>query len=231
MKRIIGLVLVAFLVLSFVPSIKTFANEESTDTTTTENTNSEDVTKNEYELADKNATDYMAKLEERIAARKSAQTAKLTTAKQNRIKTRCKAGQDLVNKVSETASETKTNRYAIYDKVIGHATKLSDRLKENDQDTIKLDESITELTALVDQFKKDLLDLRQTGQDIVAMDCAADPSGFAASLESLRTARNALVTNSEAIRAYVKDSLKPVLQDIRTSIGEAKKEETKDGSQ
>ena len=101
-----------------------------------------------------------------------------------------------------------------------NATKLSDRLKESGQDTTELDSSIAELNTLIDKFKTDLKDMRQAAQDLSDMDCKTDPSGFYTSLEELRASRELVAQDSAAIRDYIKNTLKPLLQEIRTNIGQ-----------
>jgi hypothetical protein len=54
-------------------------------------------------------------------------------------------------------------------------------------------------------------------------DCTADPTGFKASLESARTAREQLAKSAADIRAYIQQTIKPTLVEIRAQV--AKKTE------
>ena len=179
-----------------------------------------------FEIDDSTKAEFKANLETRLKQRKEAVTENLTFIKQKRIQKGCVASQALINKVSEKASATKTSRDQIYDNMTKNAEKLRDRLKENGQDTTTLDKNLEELHALIDSFKTDLKEMRQVAQDLSAMDCGADPAGFISSLQVLREARDKVVTDSQVIKNYVKDNLKPTLQEIRNSIGQAKQEGT-----
>ncbi len=177
-----------------------------------------------FEIDDTTKAEYKANLETRLKRRKDAAAENLTFIKQKRIQKGCVAGQALINKVSEKASATKTSRDEIYDNMVKSAEKLRDRLKENGQNTAALDKNLEELRVLIDSFKTDLKDMRQAAQDITAMDCRADPASFASSLQALRESRDKVVTDSRAIKNYIKDNLKPTLQEIRNGIGQAKQE-------
>lgn len=179
-----------------------------------------------FEIDDSTKAEFKANLETRLKKRKEAVTENLTFIKQKRIQKGCVASQALISKVSEKASATKTSRDEIYDNMTKNAEKLRDRLKENGQDTAALDKNLEELHTLIDSFKTDLKEMRQVAQDLSAMDCGADPAGFISSLQALRESRNKVVTDSQAIKNYIKDNLKPTLQEIRSSIGQAKQEGT-----
>lgn len=227
-----GLMFTMLLASVMLPFASVTATEDTTmqmsDTTQTSQTDTK------YDIQeDVKATDFQKKLEERLAVRKEALKIKLTKAQETRVKARCKASQSLINKVAAKAKETKTTRDEIYSKIITRASELSVKLKADDKDTTKLDQNITELQALVDTFKTDLQNLRQTATDVSALDCTSDPVSFKASLDTLRTAREKLSTDSQAIRTYVKDNLKPTLVTIHSSIGGGdtmKAEDSTDGT-
>lgn len=217
MKKILmGFTTLALLSLTFGGVVNA---QQTNDTTTTSNEQTQTV-EDKYKVQDKSAEDFKKNLEERIKARKEELKTNLNTAKQAKIKTKCQSSQSLINKVSEKASAAKTSRDEIYNNVTKNATKLSDRLKENGQDTTELDSSIAELNTLIENFKTDLKDMRQAAQDLSDMDCKTDPSGFYTSLEELRASRELVAQDSAAIRDYIKNTLKPLLQEIRTNIGQ-----------
>ena len=65
------------------------------------------------------------------------------------------------------------------------------------------------------------------------MDCESDPSGFSTLLNDIRASRETVAQDSAAIRNYIKDTLKPTLQEIRNTIGQVNQEvqEVQDGAQ
>lgn len=229
-RTIINIATITFMLISFsfLPIIVS-AETVSPDTSTS----SEDPSKNKYEIEDKAKAEYKANLEARIEAKKQAQQNRAGVAKDNIVKAKCKSGQGLINKVSEKASSAKTSRDDIYNNMTKNAVKLSDRLKQSGQDTTKLDANIAELNVLIDKFKMDLKDMRQLALDITEMDCESDPAGFSALLDELRTNREIVAQDSAAIRNYIKETLKPTLQEIRNTIGQLNQEnqEVQNGAQ
>lgn len=219
-KTLMGISLFAILTFSFSPIAIAQQTEDST-ASSEQQTQSED---SKYKVEDKNAAEFKKNLEERINARKTELKTNLNTAKQAKIKTKCQASQSLINKLSEKASAAKSSRDEIYNNMTKNATKLSDRLKESGQDTTKLDANIAELNTLIDKFKLDLKDMRQAAQDLTDMDCKTDPSGFYTSLEGLRAKRELVAQDSAAIKDYIKNTLKPTLQEIKNSIGQTNQE-------
>lgn len=58
--------------------------------------------------------------------------------------------------------------------------------------------------------------------DLSEMDCAADPTGFKATLEALRTKRVEIVSMQGVLKSSINESVKPILQNIRPTLQEEK---------
>lgn len=170
-------------------------------------------------LEDTQASDYKTKLQERLAKRKQELKTKLTKVQEERVKARCKAAQGIVSKVSANAKQAHTTRSEVYSNIIEKLTNLSTKLKDAGKDTTELDKQIAELQTMVDTFNNDMTTLRQAAADLSNMDCSSDPSSFKASLESTRTAREAVATDSKAIRTYITGTIKTTLTALKDSIG------------
>ena len=54
------------------------------------------------------------------------------------------------------------------------------------------------------------------------MDCVTDPTGFKASLETARTARQKVATDATDIRTYVTGTIKPTLAKLRQQLETSK---------
>ncbi len=52
------------------------------------------------------------------------------------------------------------------------------------------------------------------------MDCAADPAAFQASLEAARIERAETAESAKAIRAFLSDTIKPTLKELRQQFAE-----------
>ncbi len=196
------------LCLMFVVSllgVNTVAAHEGADDTTTETTTTES------EATPKKT------LEERLAARKEAMKTKLTNAQQTRLKARCKASQGLINSLHVRVKGLEKNRTSLYDKVIDKLNALVTKIGDK-ADTTELKAEIEVLQQKVDHFEADIAAYKQAISDLGEMDCAADPAAFKSSLDEAKTLHANLLQTSKDIRAYINDTIKPTLQNIRASL-------------
>ncbi len=221
MKIRVRLLLAVILAVPLVPIASITAMDDTPTTTGSEpTTNSSTAPEEPTVEEDTTKTDYQTKLKERLAARKAALKTRLTKAEDARVKLRCKASQESIKVISTKAKEVKVTREDVYSKIDTKLTALSAALKKHSVDTTELDAEIIELEAKIATFKTDMASLRQAASDVSNMDCTADPSGFKASLDTLRTARETLSKDSIAIRSYIKDTIKPTLETLKKSVSD-----------
>jgi hypothetical protein len=221
MKKRVQLLVAIVFVVACLPLASVLAIDEDTavsNTGTSEQPATDEQSVKPVIQDDPTAPDYKTKLQERLAKRKELAKTRLTKAQETRLKARCKAAQGLIQSISANAKQANTSRTEVYTKIVDRMTKLSDALEKQGADTTDLDVKITELEKLVSAFETSMADLRQSAVDLSSMDCTTDPSGFKASLEALRAARETVAKDSANIRNYVKDSLKPALETIKTSL-------------
>lgn len=200
LKLLLCLMFVALLL-----GVNTVAAHEGADDTTTETTTTE------TEATPKKT------LEERLTARKEAMKTKLTTVQQTRLKARCKASQGLINSLHTRVKGLEKNRTSLYDKVVDKLNALVTKIGDK-ADTTELKAEIEILQQKIDHFKTDIATYRQTISDLGEMDCAADPAAFKSSLDEAKTLHAGLLQTSKDIRAYINDTIKPTLQNIRASL-------------
>ncbi len=170
-----------------------------------------------------------AALLKRLEERKTALKTRLTATEQQRLKSKCKASQGNLSSLKGRIKGIDTSRANVYRELVERLTKLSGKLKENGVDTAQLDSQIDELKTKIETFKTDLAAYKQAVSDLADMDCVQDPTAFKASLETARTAREKVNADAAAIKAYVKDTIKPTLQQLRSTL--EKNESTSGGDQ
>lgn len=154
----------------------------------------------------------------RLQERKAAATTKLTTVQEKRLQTRCKGGQTHITGLSTKATTAEANRSKVHDALINRLTSLQAKLDAKNADTTKLKANIAELQAKIAVFKTDLAAYQLIISDTAAMDCAADPAAFKASLDQARVALKKVHDDAAAIRSYTKDTVKVTLKEIRASL-------------
>ncbi len=211
MKRILALGISAVLMMPVFSMATVLAEDASTNVTTTPTTT---TAKTETETS----ADDTASIQARVEKRKAELKVKLAAAEKLKIQTKCKAAQGLVSSVKGRVQGIETSRTEVYTNIVNRLTDLSEKLKNKGADTTALDSDITALQAKITTFNTDLATYKQSVSDLAAMDCKTDPDGFKASLLAARTSLDAVNKDSQAVKAYVNDTIKPLLKTIRAAL-------------
>lgn len=160
------------------------------------------------------------KLLERVQQRKAEAKLKLTNTQQKRLQARCAASQGKVQSLVGRQKGVETSHAKVHANLVDRLTKLETKLAEQKVDTAALKTQIAELQAKIATFKTDFAAYQALATDVVNMDCVADPTAFKVSLEATRTALKKVHDDSVAIKAYVNETIKPTLQQIRAQLAD-----------
>ena len=163
------------------------------------------------------ATQTTTTLQDRLQKRKDALATKLTTAQTTMLKARCQAAQTKLTAVRDQAQTGVANRITVYRNIVTNLTTLMTKL-DGVTDTSALKTAVDGLSAKIDDFDNSVATYKETLADILAMDCASDPTAFRASLDTAKSQQAQLVTDANAIRTYIQETVKPALQTIRTTL-------------
>lgn len=155
---------------------------------------------------------------ERLDKYKQAYAAKLSVAQEARLKARCKQAQTKGKSLGELVTKNNTARTTNYKKVTTSLENITAKLKDAGVDTAKLEEQRTQLQKLIDTYNTDLEQYQTTITDMSEVDCTVDPAGFKSALEAARAARAVVAKDAQAIRSYIKDTIKVTLADIKTDL-------------
>jgi hypothetical protein len=167
-----------------------------------------------------------AELKARLEQRKTALKTRLTFAKQARIRNLCKASQGGISNIRGRIKGLETSRTQVYENLLDRLTKLSEKLQTHDVDTTEFDAQITELTTMIETFNTNLASYEQAVSDLADMDCAADPTAFQASLEAARTERAETAESAKTIRAFLSETVKPTLSELRQQFAQGASSES-----
>jgi hypothetical protein len=211
-----------------VSNVPTGTQTAQTTTTSTNDDSQQAEQENEQEI-EKTAAD-KASLQSRLDKRKAELKIKLTALEQARLKTKCKASQGNISSLRGRIKGIETSRDNVYTQLVKRLNDLSGKLKDKGLDTTQLNTEITELQTKIDTFNTDLDAYKQAVTDLAAMDCAADPTAFKASLEAARTLQTKVKDDVVAIRTYVNDTIKTTLKDIRAQLEKQDTETESEGS-
>lgn len=231
MKRSFAVAATTVLALPILLTVVVYADEtgtphkESALTTTSPSAPKTSTTSNKTIATTDTAlppADAAKALAERIAKHKLAAKTKLTNAEKLKIQANCKASQGRVSSVKNKVHGLETSRTQVYKNTLDHLTKLTEKLKNSGQNTTELDASIIVLQGKIETFKTDIAAYKQTVSDLAEMDCKTDPDGFKAALEASRLAVQKTNQDAQAVRAYIKDTIKPILITLRTDLDSKK---------
>lgn len=155
---------------------------------------------------------------QRIAAYKAAVGRKVEESEQTKIRLRCSAAQANAKTLSTRLSTVQKNRNAAYDSILKSLNDLTAKLNNQAFETTALQENITALQAKVDSYKTNMNNYSTAVSDLATMDCVNDPLGFIAALQAARKAHEAVLPEITDIRAYIVNTIKPTLQQVRVQI-------------
>jgi len=163
----------------------------------------------------------------RLTDRKTSLKTKLTTAEQTRVKSKCVPSQTgSLKLLSGRIKGIETSRKETHKNLLSRLDKLIEKLKVKNVDTTALEAEIVVLKTKIATFDADLALYKQAITDLKSMDCVADPVSFKASLETSRTLKQTVAKDSETIKSYVTETIKPTLKIIQASLETAEKVET-----
>jgi hypothetical protein len=157
-------------------------------------------------------------MEERLQSYKEKQQQTLAEAQSKRIVARCKSAQVKVASLRTRVTTVVETRKAVYEKIDARLTELLVKLQkagivttgyETAQKDIKVD--LASLSESMETYGTVL-------DDLVAMDCAADPEAFKAALESARETQKELREKSQEFRLFATTQLKTIMQEVRAQL-------------
>jgi hypothetical protein len=154
---------------------------------------------------------------QRVVTYKAA-AGQVSTAEQNRIKLRCGVAQANAKTLATRLATVQKNRGAAYDSIVKALNDLVAKLENQAFETTALKDNITALQSKVDSYKTNMNNYYTAVNDMATVDCAADPLAFIGALQAARQAHDALQPQIADIRAFITNTVKPSLVQVRTQI-------------
>lgn len=142
----------------------------------------------------------------------------LDVDQEERIKLRCLAIQENIKNLATRVGEAQDRRKTAYDTIMGDVKILTDGLKNQAFDTTNLEQNTKELSDKLEAYQTNLETYRQALEDLTVIDCSKDPATFMAALQAARRAHTNLTGQVADIRAYILNTLKPTLQQVREEL-------------
>lgn len=160
----------------------------------------------------------MKNREARLEKEKIELKVKPETKEVESIKSKCKPAQLKIKDVGDKTELNVKERSKAYTEVVTKLTETVAKLKVKGVVTTTLEQEIALLNTKIALFNTDLATYKTALSDLKLHDCVTDPTGFKAVLESARTANTKLIADAADIKAYIKNTIKPTLLQIRTAL-------------
>lgn len=156
--------------------------------------------------------------EQRLQQRKKEQNVQLDSKEILRVTGRCINAQNTIRGVQDKLSPVIKNRAAVYKRIDAKLWIVIGQLKLADKDTFKLEQQRAEFTKQVAIFDNLVLQYKQTLDDLVVMNCKADPTGFIAQVRTAREYHTLIRQQSKDINAYIVDTVKAKLLEFAQEL-------------
>lgn len=142
----------------------------------------------------------------------------LNEGQEQRIKLRCLAVQANIKTLADRIAEVQTKRKTAYDSIIADVKTLTDGLKNQAFDASNLEQNTKELEDKLSAYQKNISSYKQALEDLTVIDCSQDPATFKAALQAARRTHANLIGQVADIRAYILNTLKPTMQQVREEL-------------
>lgn len=156
--------------------------------------------------------------DQRLDQRKKEQQVQLSKQDQQRLTQQCVAAQTKIRQLQPKTTAVVNMRTNVYRNISGRQWVAVGELKLANEDTFNFEKQLTEYTNKVSAFRSTATTYQQTLDDLTLINCQADVVGFEALLQTARYYYAQLQSQSQDIRNYVINTIKPTLTDFASRL-------------
>lgn len=150
-------------------------------------------------------------LDQRVAQRKKERQIKLDDINKTRLQAQCVYAQGALRTLTDSYSKASDNRDKVYRGIDAKLWIIIGSLKLINKDTFKLEQQRQDYLKRVLAFENQSTQFQQTINDMLAMNCKADPNGFKALLETARLYNAQIRSSFISIRSYLIDQVQQTI--------------------
>ena len=157
-------------------------------------------------------------LEQRLRQRKTERAVRLDDQTRRRLETRCVDVQGKLRAMQNGIQALEDKRTNTYRSIDGKLWVTIGRLKIAGKDTFKLEKARSQYNDKTTKFLQTFRYYKQSVDDVIVMNCAADVVGFQAMLDTVRLYHGQLIAASSEINATVVDSIRPTITEYADQL-------------
>lgn len=161
-------------------------------------------------------------IEQRIAQRKAAAKPQQTAARAAQITSKCSLAQSAVGQLRTKDTKARVARNQAYTTLATRLNNIVINLGNQGFNASDLFAKQKQFNDAINKYLVTAMDYKTAVDDLVNMDCKADPAGFDATLSLVRSHRAQLATDGAAIKSQLKpliDSLNAVRSSLNSNKG------------
>jgi hypothetical protein len=134
------------------------------------------------------------------------------------LQARCVIAQATLKNLQPHVASVQKTRGDAYKNISDLLSSLHDKLDNQAFNTTTLMSVMDVYNGKVTEYTTNLNAYKQALDDSVNVDCVKDPYGFKAALDTARMYHDRLVPNITDIRSYVTNTIKPSLENVKTTL-------------
>ena len=142
-------------------------------------------------------------LPQRLTQRKSTLKLQLSNAQLQSITKNCSVAQTGLQDIKTRDQTAAQNRTQIYSDLATQLATAINNLDNQSIDTTSLKAAQTQFDNAINKYLSDSIAYKTTMDDAVVMDCASDPNGFEATIQSARSLRTQLANDASQIKSTI----------------------------
>lgn len=158
----------------------------------------------------------------RIQERRESAPRQITADEQAIVRTRCSTVQSKISSTGVTVRSLEARSGQVYERLLQRLEALRPVMADHDLDMGQYEQSLSELGAMVEQYRESINGLSVAIGDTENMSCDLDPAGFAITVLAAREQRAAVVEASRNINRHVREKIRPELEQIKHSLQKPK---------
>lgn len=156
--------------------------------------------------------------DQRLAQRKAERNPTLDEKTQKRLENVCVNAQNKVRALQQKTTPALDNRTKTYQQMDAKLWVIIGKLKLAEKDTFKLEKQRADLAQKSDKFQSTSKLYQQALDDLVVVNCKADPAGFKALVDTARLYRTQLRAQTKDIQDYVVNDIKATLSSFAADL-------------
>lgn len=156
--------------------------------------------------------------DQRLAQRKAERNITLDEKTQKRLESACVNAQNKVRALQHKTTAALDKRAKVYRQMDAKLWIITGKLKLAEKDTFNLEKQRSTLAKKSEEFEATSKQYQQVLDDIVVVNCKADPAGFKALVDTARLYRVQLREQAKGIHEYVVNEIKVTLSDFAVDL-------------